>query len=123
MGNLYVTLLVYKKRGRMRVMEQFNHVTIIKKANTYFDGKVTSRTVLFEDGTKKTLGIMLPGEYEFSSNLKEEMDILDGHLEYKLQGEDCKVINGSGVFYVPANEKFQLKIYSVVDYCCSYITE
>ncbi|QGQ45830.1 pyrimidine/purine nucleoside phosphorylase [Metabacillus sediminilitoris] len=104
-------------------MEQFNHVSIIKKANTYFDGKVTSRTVLFEDGTKKTLGIMLPGEYEFSSDLKEEMDILDGHLEYKLQGEDWKVINGSGVFYVPAKEKFQLKIYSVVDYCCSYITE
>jgi uncharacterized protein YaiE (UPF0345 family) len=92
-------------------MDQFNHVTIIKKANTYFDGKVTSRTVLFEDGTKKTLGIMLPGEYEFSSDLKEEMDILEGHLEYKLQGEDWKVINGSGVFYVPANEKFHLKIY------------
>lgn len=104
-------------------MEQFKHVTIIKKANTYFDGKVTSRTVLFEDGTKKTLGIMLPGEYEFSSDLKEEMDILDGHLEYKLQGEDWKVINGCGVFYVPANEKFHLKIHSVVDYCCSYITE
>ncbi|MFC4321543.1 pyrimidine/purine nucleoside phosphorylase [Litchfieldia salsa] len=104
-------------------MEQFNNVSIIKKANTYQDGKVSSRTVLFEDGTKKTLGIMLPGEYEFSTDLKEEMDIVAGHLEYKLPGEDWKEINGSGVFYVPANEKFQLKVYSVVDYCCSYLAE
>ncbi|OIJ17239.1 hypothetical protein BKP37_01690 [Anaerobacillus alkalilacustris] len=104
-------------------MEQFNNVTIIKKANTYFDGKVTSRVVIFEDGTKKTLGIMLPGEYKFSTDVKEEMDILAGHLEYKLQGEDWKVIDGIGVFYVPANEQFQLKVHSVVDYCCSYLAE
>ncbi|WP_102348840.1 pyrimidine/purine nucleoside phosphorylase [Bacillus sp. Marseille-P3661] len=105
-------------------MEQFNNVCIIKKANTYFEGKVTSRVVLFEDGTKKTLGIMLPGEYEFGTDLKEEMEIIDGHLEYKLQGEEnWNVINGAGVFYVPANSKFQLKIHSVVDYCCSYIKE
>lgn len=104
-------------------MEQFNNVSIIKKANSYFDGKVTSRTVLFEDGSKKTLGIMMPGEYEFSTALKEEMDILAGHLEYKLNGEDWKTIDGSGVFYVPANEKFQLKVHSLVDYCCSYISE
>ena len=45
-------------------MEQFQNVTIVKKANIYFDGKVTSRTVLFEDGTRKTLGIMLPGQYD-----------------------------------------------------------
>ncbi len=104
-------------------MEQFNNVSIIKKANTYFDGKVTSRTILFADGTKKTLGIMLPGEYEFSTDLKEEMDILAGQLEYKLQGEDWQVIDGSGVFYVPANQKFQLKVHSVVDYCCSFLAE
>ncbi|MGO4889570.1 pyrimidine/purine nucleoside phosphorylase [Anaerobacillus sp. MEB173] len=104
-------------------MEKFNNVSIIKKANTYFDGKVTSRTVIFEDGTKKTLGIMLPGEYEFSTDLKEEMEILAGNLEYKLQDEDWHIIEGSGVFYVPANQTFQLKIQSVVDYCCSYIAE
>lgn len=66
---------------------------------------------------------MLPGDYEFSTDLKEEMEILAGHLDYKLQGEDWKTIDGSGVFYVPANETFQLKIHSVVDYCCSYISE
>ena len=47
-------------------MTEFKNVTATKAANFYFDGKVTSRTLTFEDGTTKTLGIMMPGEYEFS---------------------------------------------------------
>jgi purine/pyrimidine-nucleoside phosphorylase len=104
-------------------MTQLKNVNIIKKANIYFDGKVTSRTVLLQDGTKKTLGIMMPGEYEFSTELKEEMDIAAGKLEYKLAGVEWETIEESGVFYVPANESFQLKVHTVVDYCCSYLGE
>ncbi len=48
-------------------MEEFKGVSVVRKANIYFDGRVTSRTVLFADGSKKTLGIMLPGEYEFNT--------------------------------------------------------
>src|SRR5574340_1075956 len=48
-------------------MSEFKGVTVVKEANIYFDGKVTSRTVLFPDGSKKTLGVMLPGEYEFGT--------------------------------------------------------
>lgn len=108
---------------RKNEMTKFENSTILKEANIYFDGKVTSRTVLLEDDTKKTLGIMLPGEYEFSTAVKEEMEILSGKLEYKLAGQEWETIDGSGVFYVPANQVFQLKVHSVVDYCCSYISE
>lgn len=104
-------------------MTIFENVRVAKEANIYFDGKVTSRNILFTDGTKKTLGIMMPGEYEFSTSLKEEMDITAGKLEYKLKGQDWQMIDGSGVFYVPANESFQLKVHTVVDYCCSYLAE
>jgi len=62
-------------------MSDFKDVTIIKKANIYFDGKVTSRTVIFPDGSRKTLGIMLPGEYEFNTDDKE---IISGDLEVLL---------------------------------------
>lgn len=102
-------------------MMRFENVTVEKKANVYFDGKVTSRTVLFKDGTKKTLGIMLPGEYEFSTSQREEMDFSAGKLEYQLQDQDWKTIDGGGVFIVPANETFRLKVHSVADYCCSYL--
>ncbi|MGM9945305.1 MAG: pyrimidine/purine nucleoside phosphorylase [Lysinibacillus sp.] len=104
-------------------MTTIENVTIQKQANIYFDGKVTSRTVVFPDGTKKTLGIMLPGEYEFSTGLKEEMEILAGKLSYKLPDAAWEMIEGTGVFYVPANSSFQLKVEEVTDYCCSYLEE
>jgi purine/pyrimidine-nucleoside phosphorylase len=104
-------------------LSQLTNATIIKKANIYFDGNVTSRSILFQDGTRKTLGIMLPGEYEFSTSLKEEMEIQAGKLEYKLNNQDWQLIENHGVFYVPANESFLLKVHSVVDYCCSYLPE
>lgn len=68
-------------------MSQFDNVTVIREANIYFDGRVTSRTVLFPDGTKKTLGIMLPGDYEFSTAQEEIMEILAGEMEVLLPGE------------------------------------
>ncbi|MGN7456480.1 pyrimidine/purine nucleoside phosphorylase [Paenibacillus pasadenensis] len=105
-------------------MSQFENVTAVKKANIYFDGKVTSRTVLFPDGTKKTLGIMLPGEYEFGTDSKEIMEILAGGLKVQLPGsEEWIAIEGEGEFTVPANAKFKLVVSRVTDYCCSYIQE
>lgn len=103
-------------------MSEFKSVTVVKKANIYFDGKVTSRTVLFADGSKKTLGIMLPGEYEFGTENKEIMEILGGDLDVLLPGSDnWKTIKEGEAFEVPARSKFSLKVKSVTDYCCSYI--
>jgi uncharacterized protein YaiE (UPF0345 family) len=65
-------------------MTEFNGVTIIKKANIYFDGKVSSRSIIFSDGSRKTLGILLPGEYEFNSDDKEIVEIISGGLEFSL---------------------------------------
>jgi purine/pyrimidine-nucleoside phosphorylase len=110
------------KRGAK--MDTISNVTIIKKANVYFDGKVTSRTVLFEDGTKKTLGIILPGEYEFGTNEKESMEVLAGRLNVLLSGSEKWVSYESGqTFEVPANSKFKVSADEVSDYCCSYIKE
>lgn len=103
-------------------MSQFDQVSVVKKANIYSDGAVTSRIVLFADGTKKTLGIMLPGEYTFGTELAEIMEIMDGELDVLLPGEtEWKKIKGGDTFNVPANSEFSLKVIKVVDYCCSYI--
>ncbi|BBH24784.1 UPF0345 protein [Paenibacillus baekrokdamisoli] len=103
-------------------MSQFENVTIVKQANVYFDGKVTSRTVVFADGTKKTLGIMLPGEYEFGTDTTEIMEILAGDLQVLLPGDSEWIsISGKGEFTVPANAKFKLIVATVADYCCSYL--
>jgi len=103
-------------------MSDFKNVTVVKAANVYFDGKVTSRTVLFPDGSKKTLGVMLPGEYEFGTGDKELMEILSGELDVLLPGEKAwKTIKGGQAFEVAGNAKFQLKVKSVTDYICSFI--
>lgn len=105
-------------------MSEFKNVTAIKKANVYFDGKVTSRTIVFEDGEKKTLGIMLPGEYEFGTGAKEVMEVLGGSLDVRLSETDKFVTYKEGEsFEVPANSKFKLVVKEVADYCCSYINE
>ncbi|HEX9078702.1 MAG TPA: pyrimidine/purine nucleoside phosphorylase [Desulfuromonadaceae bacterium] len=103
-------------------MSEFVNVTVVKKANIYFDGKVTSRTVLFADGTKKTLGIMLPGEYEFSTGAAEIMEITSGDLEWQMKGEaGWKKIGGGEAFTVPANSAFVMRVARVTDYCCSFL--
>lgn len=103
-------------------MDKFTGVTVVKAANVYFDGRVTSRTILFEDGSKKTLGVMLPGEYEFNTGDREIMEILSGELEVLLPGEaGRKKMKGGASFEVPANSKFALKVKTLTDYCCSFI--
>ncbi|MDF2942503.1 MAG: hypothetical protein K0S01_1361 [Herbinix sp.] len=104
-------------------MERFNNVSVVKKANIYFEGKVTSRTVIFEGGEKKTLGIMMPGEYEFGTEKKELMEILAGSLDVKLPGsENWVTILAGDSFEVASNSKFQLVVKELTDYCCSYLS-
>jgi len=103
-------------------MSQFENVTVTKAANIYFDGKVTSRTITFADGGKKTLGIMLPGEYKFNTAAGELMEILSGDLEVLLPGNSkWKKVVGGESFEVPSNSAFQLKVKKITDYCCSFI--
>jgi len=103
-------------------MSQFENVTVVKAANVYYDGKVSSRTVLFADGSKKTLGLLLPGEYEFGTEAAEIMEMLAGDVEVLLPGEtEWQSISAGESFNVPANSKFGIKVHTVADYSCSYI--
>jgi len=113
--------VILMNQGR-KSMSEFKNVTVVKKANVYFDGKVSSRTVLFPDGSKKTLGIMLPGEYEFGTASREVMEILAGDLDVLLPGADgWKTVREGESFEVPAQSKFSLKVRAITDYCCSYV--
>src|SRR4026208_1648317 len=103
-------------------MSEFHNVTVVKEANVYFDGKVVSRTVVFADGSKKTLGIMQPGEYEFSTGDKELMEIMSGELDVGLPGvSGSKSIKAGESFEVPADSKFRMTVKTLTDYCCSFL--
>tara|TARA_B110000114_G_C14915899_1_gene326473 strand:+ start:273 stop:587 length:315 start_codon:yes stop_codon:yes gene_type:complete len=102
-------------------MSEFNNVKVNKEANIYFDGKVISRTITFADASIKTLGVMLPGEYEFNTEKKELMEIHTGELAVLLNDNgEWKKIEGGMSFSVPAKSKFNIKIYKITNYCCSY---
>lgn len=104
--------------------EKFENVTAVAKANVYFDGKVISHTILMQSGERKTLGLFMPGKYEFGTGDKEIMEITEGIAMVTLPGEteQKKFITGEK-FEVPANSKFQLRCAEIVQYVCSYISE
>ena len=103
-------------------MSKFEAVNVVKAANVYFDGKVTSRTIEFTDGSVKTLGIMLPGEYKFNTGKPELMEIQAGQLTYCLAGEtQWHEVKGGQSFEVPGNSSFELKVTQVADYICSFL--
>lgn len=103
-------------------MSEFNNVTVVKEANVYFNGGVTSRTVIFPDGSKKTLGIMMPGEYSFNTAAAELMEIMSGEMTVQLPGSsEWVAIKGGEAFEVPENSTFKLKVTALSDYCCSFL--
>ena len=103
-------------------MDKFSNVTVAKAANVYFDGNVTSRIVEFEDGSIKTLGIMMPGEYEFGTSQPEFMEITAGYLLVKMPGSDSwDEVRAGESFHVPSDSRFQVSVQQLTDYICSYL--
>jgi len=100
----------------------FENVTVPKQTNIYYDGKVVSNSILFDDGTKKTLGVMQVGTYNFGTELAEIMEILSGNVKVKLKNEnEFKSYKGGETFNVDANSDFDIEVLEVASYCCSYI--
>ena len=103
-------------------MSSSKNVELVKKANIYFDGNVTSRSFIDENGESKSLGIMMPGIYNFGTSEAELMEILAGEVEVKLAGEDTwNTYTANTSFEVSANSNFDIKVKTITDYCCSYI--
>ena len=103
-------------------MSKFKKVNVVREANIYYDGKVTSRTVEFKDGSVKSLGIMLEGDYRFNTAKAEVMEILSGKFKIKLEGSKKFIKMKAPCFFeVEADSYFDIKVKGVVDYCCSYI--
>ena len=105
-------------------MDNFKNVDVDKLANIYFEGKVISRNIYLKDGSKKTLGIMLVGEYEFNTVTRELMEIISGKVKLKLKDDnECKLITNGMSFNIPKNSSFKLEVLELVNYTCSYFED
>ena len=105
-------------------MEEFINVNVDKLANIYFEGNVISRNIFFKDGSRKTLGVMLPGKYEFNTEAREFMEIISGKLNLKLQNyDDWQLIKDGMDFKVPNKSSFKVNVLELVNYTCSYFDD
>ena len=105
-------------------MNNYTNVEVSKLANIYFEGKVISRNIFFKDGSKKTLGVMLVGEYEFNTASRELMEIISGKLKLKLKDDnEWKLITTGMEFKIPKNSSFKLEVLELVNYACSYFED
>lgn len=102
----------------------FLNVSVDPKANVYFDGKVVSHSVHFADGSKKTLGLIYPGEYHFGTAAPELMEIIAGNCEVKLDGStETRAIAAGSSFDVPGDSGFTITVKEgICEYICSFIT-
>ena len=102
---------------------QFNGVTAVTKANVYFEGRVVSHTLRFPDSTRKTLGLIYPGKFYFSTDQAERMEIVAGRCAVKLDGEtETHTYDSGQVFEVPARAGFHIEVEAgICEYICSFL--
>lgn len=104
-------------------MSSFSNVTVDAKANVYFDGKVVSHTVLFTDGSKKTLGLIYPGKFHFGTAAPERMEIIAGTCQVVLDGaSETLTIEAGSAFDVAGNSGFTIIVEDgICEYICSFL--
>jgi uncharacterized protein YaiE (UPF0345 family) len=104
------------------IPSEFANVTAICKANIYFGGKVVSHALNFTDGSKKTLGLIYPGEYHFGTGAPEKMEMVAGTCKVKLDGSETWQEYPAGTFFhVPGKSGFTIVVASdITEYICSF---
>lgn len=104
------------------VPQQFDQVSVVCKANVYFDGKVVSHTILLPGGAKKTLGLIYPGTYRFDTAAAEVMEIVAGACRARIAGSaEWMSYSAGSAFRVPAASFFEIAVEAgIAEYICSF---
>ena len=96
-------------------------VSVATQASVYFDGKCVSHALTLRDGTKKSVGVVLPATLTFSTGSAEIMECTGGSCEYRLDGSDDWLTSTSGEqFSIPAQSKFDIRVTDAYHYICHY---
>ena len=101
--------------------EKIDGVSVTTQANVYFDGKCISHGITFPDGTKKSVGVILPATLTFSTGAPEIMEGVGGSCEYRLAGSEAWVTSAAGQkFSIPGNSKFDIRVTAPYHYICHF---
>ena len=100
---------------------QFDNVSVLKKANLYFDGKCVSHNIVLADGSKKSVGVIFPSSLVFNTGAPEIMELNAGKCRIRLKGEsEWKTYEGGQSFNVPGNSSFDIETIETLDYVCHF---
>ena len=100
---------------------QIQNVSIQTQANVYFDGKCVSHSLSKADGTKLSVGVILPATLTFNTGAPEIIECVAGSCEYKLAGTDAWVKSSAGEkFNVPGNSSFEIRVTQAYHYICHF---
>lgn len=101
--------------------EKFDNVSVTTQANVYFDGKCVSHNILLADGTKKSVGVVLPSSLTFNTGAPEIMECVGGSCEYKLKGSNDWLSSKAGEkFSIPGNSSFDIRVTEAYHYICHF---
>ena len=101
--------------------EKIDGVAVTTRANVYFDGKCVSHTIQFADGTKKTVGVILPSSLTFNTGAPEVMEGVGGACRVRLKGEsEWKTYSAGQSFDVPGNSSFEIACDEPYHYVCHF---
>ncbi len=101
--------------------EKIDGVSVATQANVYFDGKCVSHSITYPDGTKKSVGVVLPATLTFNTGAPEIMECVAGSCEYKLAGTDVWLQSSAGQqFSVPGNSSFDIRVTEAYHYICHF---
>jgi len=92
-------------------MSQFDNVSVVKEANVYFDGKCVSHTLRFADGTRKSVGVVMPSTLTFNTGAPEIMETVAGSVRYRLKGQtEWQTAAAGQRFAIPGNSSFDIEV-------------
>ena len=101
--------------------QHISNISVTTQANVYFDGKCISHGITYLDGTKKSVGVILPSTLVFNTGVAEIMECVAGSCEYKLADSSAWVKSVAGEkFSVPGNSKFEIRVVEPYHYICHF---
>ena len=102
-------------------MKQLENVRVATEANVYFDGKCVSHTVHLADGSRKSVGVILPSSLTFNTGAPEVMELIKGKCRVKLAGaNDWTDYSGGQQFSVAGNSSFDIEVQEALHYICHF---
>lgn len=94
---------------------------VATRANVYFDGLCVSHSVTLADGTKKSVGVILPSRLTFNTGAPEVMELVDGACRVKLAGSsEWADYRGGQSFSVPGSSSFDIEVTQALHYICHF---